>query len=224
MDIKSDTENNNEETIVINSKMKKNMSLYLVFQPIVGLIISIALVIIFLICKVKWSIPTLLYSLLPLGILTLIYALLYIPLHKILDLSPIFLKGKLKYLTITLVVVLVGLSVLLFKVNPRFEYKNVSLNQLENINAEKNEDYFVLFTSRNCIYCANMSRVYLDAFETANLKEVYYCDLTNESPIDTKVKDRDISEVPILVRYKNNSEVSRIIGIQNVDDIISFVK
>ncbi|HCQ91665.1 MULTISPECIES: hypothetical protein [unclassified Clostridium] len=118
MNAKSNRENESVETIGINSEIKKNMSLYLVFKPIVGLIISIALVIIFLIRKVTSSIPTLLYLLLPLGTLTLIYVLLYIPLHKTLDLSPIFLKGKLKYLTIALVVVFIGLNVLLFKVNP----------------------------------------------------------------------------------------------------------
>lgn len=118
MGIKSNRENESVETIGSNSEIKKNMSLYLVLKPIVGLIISIALAIIFLIRKVTWSIPTLLYLLMPLGVLTLIYVLLYIPLHKTLDLSPIFLKGKFKYLTITLVVILVGLNVLLFKVSP----------------------------------------------------------------------------------------------------------
>ncbi|WP_454052889.1 hypothetical protein [Clostridium sp. Marseille-Q7071] len=120
MNIKPNAENENEnvETIETNSEIKKNMSLYLVFQPIVGLLISIALVIIFLIRKVTWSIPTLLYLLMPLGVLTLIYVLLCIPFHKALDLSPIFLRGKLKYLTIALVVVFIGLNVLLFKVNP----------------------------------------------------------------------------------------------------------
>lgn len=117
MSIKSNRENESAETIGSNSEIKKNMSLYLVFKPIAGLIISIALTIIFLIRKVTWSIPMLLYLLMPIGVLTLIYVLLYISLHKVLDLSPIFLKGKLKYLTIALVVIFVGLNVLLFKVN-----------------------------------------------------------------------------------------------------------
>lgn len=63
-------------------------------------------------------------------------------------------------------------------------------------------DYYVLFSSENCIYCYEMEETYQKAFMNNRKSYVYYVDLTNES-IDSKIiKERHIIKVPLLVHYK----------------------
>lgn len=94
--------------------MKQNLETYLAAQPFVGLCISVFLGLLYLLAGIPWSVPMLLYLLLPFIVLSLICLPLFLLFYKRLHVAPFFVRGIWRYVTAGLLFALLVCVILLY--------------------------------------------------------------------------------------------------------------
>lgn len=208
----------------MQSKYKNNLRIYITWFPFIGLLISLALLIYFLLNNATMSFMGVLYILIPLLVKTLIY----LPLKIILDLDYPFLKGKMKFITIGLVVIIVFLFSFFNWSNSRDSIETISLSDAKHIDSKfsqdkSSNDYYMIYGSDSCIYCTKMEPIYESVRKHNKDKIFYYVDLTNESINDSFIKEKEIKAIPVLVHYKKGREVNRLEGLHKEEDVIKFI-
>lgn len=115
MDMKKFDDHNLEN----NMDYKKNASVYLSWLPFIGLIVSNFSALIMLMKEKEWSVMLVLYTLIPLVGNFLFSLFIYLPFRKLLNFSFPYLKGKVRFLTIFLIILLVVLEIVVYVFNPK---------------------------------------------------------------------------------------------------------
>lgn len=217
---------NNQENITDpDYEVKKNASMYFSWLPFCGLLVSIFTTIFLLFTKREWSIPLLFYTLLPLIIFSLIALFIHILLSKVLFLGYPYLKGKLKYITILGFLLLILLHIMIYSFNKKFEITTINLNDIANMETLVNDssNYYIIYGAENCIYCNKMDNVYKKSFQNTKVKEVFYCDISDESYIDERLIELNVQKIPILIRYEADKEKERLEGMKSIADVKKFI-
>lgn len=198
---------------------------YASFQPFVGLIASVMFAFFLFFRDKLWSWGMVLYILIPFIGFIVIYAVIAIYMKVKHGIIVPFINKKIKILAIFLLMLLIGLNIALWKVKS-VEFINVTLKDLPSVatDVQNSQKYFVLYSSKNCIYCNQMKSVYKEALlKEANVK-FYNVDLTSEAIHSALVKKRNISRLPLLVCYQNDKEVNRLEGATKLETVIAFLK
>lgn len=200
-----------------------NLYQYLSYQPLVGLVVSTFLAILFFVEKRVWTVELALYIFIPIVVGVLVFIISYAILKDKHVINCSLTKGKIKYVFVSLLVLLTCFQGLLFLFYKPVTLQSVSLNEVKNISTKDN-DYYIVFGAENCIYCKNMHDIYIESFTKERIKEVYYCDLSSESYDDEKLKQLDIDKIPVLIKFQNNQKVNQIVGVKKVNQIENFIK
>lgn len=168
---------------------------YALNQPVVGLIISIFMAIICLIYGVRWSWLLLGYILLPF-IFHLLMQVCCCMVIKILygDKKKLHVAGNNK-LIYCLLLILLGLIMTIYFLSPNDHIETIQSKELQIVKGKGDNGHdktCIIFSSVNCIYCAGMEKVYKESYESyfskKNEPELYYCDLSNESPYSDEIE------------------------------------
>jgi hypothetical protein len=109
-------ENNNLSN---DTDYRKNVSFYLSWLPFYGLLVSIFTALFMLLKGREWSLALFFYTLIPIIGFLLFSLFIWIPLRKILYISLPYFKGKLKFLTFFLIIILVAFEIMIFVFNPK---------------------------------------------------------------------------------------------------------
>ncbi|BCJ92724.1 hypothetical protein acsn021_02930 [Anaerocolumna cellulosilytica] len=216
---------NDEENIADpDYEVKRNVSIYCSWLPFCGLIISIITTFIMFIKQKEWSLSLVFYTLISLIGMSLIFLLVFVLLRKVLYLEFPYLKGKMKYLTVLAVLILIILQVIIFIFNPVFKLTTIQLNEVETIiKNEASSNYYIVYGAENCVYCIRMEDTYKAAFKKEREKNVFYCDLTNENYSDERLKELNVQKIPVLISYEKGVEVERLEGMQSVEELKKFL-
>ena len=128
-----------------------------------------------------------------------------------------------KFLTIILVIVLVFIEIMVFFFNPKFEFEEIYLDDINTIQTRINEEgtttYYILYGAQNCLYCNRMGDIYNEAFGGERVENSFYCDISQESYDDERLIVLGVQKIPILIKYQNGMEVGRLAGVRDVDDV-----
>lgn len=189
---------------------------------IIGGSVSLILYVILLCHPTPWTIPKTICSLIP-----FITAIILSFAIKYMFKPSINCSVKKGILLLSTFLLLICLNVVAFKVK-RFDYIHVNLLELNKIDKEKqlsncNEDYYVLFGSRNCTYCIQMEETYQEVFLKCKMENVYYVDLSYENTNSKLIMKRKINQLPILIKYNQGKELDRIVGVTKLSDLLSFI-
>lgn len=201
-----------------------NFIKFVSFLPFLGLSSSVIGVLFHILNKRQWSITGMIYILSPFTIYVIIYAIITIVIKMKYVLIIPFINKRLRKLFIFMLLLLIGLNIAFYKLNS-IKYTNISLSNLELVGKEiaqedKLQKYYVIYGSRNCIFCPQMEEVYQEGFLKNPQKYIYYIDLSYEL-IDSV---QNINKLPVLVCYQNNVELARLEGSVPLEKLISFLE
>lgn len=172
--------------------------------------------------KKQWSYYWVVYSLNPFWGFNLIYICCYGFVKRKFNYSIPYWNKHTKKIVLGLIAVYIGSNIMLWNINKEVKYEKISLAELKNITSYNNSDFFVLFGSRNCIYCKQMEDVYKEAFAHQD-RAIYYVDMSNERIDDEYVQKHNITRLPMLIQYNRGKELKRSEGIVPVEQLIEFI-
>lgn len=185
-------------------------------QSIVGISVSVISALIHCCLKRTWSALLFLYTASPIVWYAMIYAVIAIYVKVRHNRSVPFISKKMIPLYMICVTAFICISHVNYLTNARenVEFGNVNLNELSAISQlyGDTETYFVIFGSQNCTHCHQIDTIYKEAFAASPEQYVYYVDLTYESLNSPSVQTLEISNIPLIVSYRQNNEVGRLAG------------
>lgn len=99
-----------------------------------------------------------------------------------------------KIILLFLIISLFSILGLFFFSQQRFQIKEISYSDIEDI-VEKNNDVYIIYGSKYCIYCNNMNQTYKDIVK--KIIHVYQVDLSNENEdIQQNLENEEINSIP----------------------------
>lgn len=213
----------NNKNVDPNEIIKKNLSVLFSLYPLIGLGISVISVLFVMMKGREWSVPLVAYTFIPFLGNSAICVAAYLMLKDTITFELCFFKGKLKYLTIFLVIVFAALQIMFFELRTGVEIQEISVEKIDDL--KENEDvYYVIFGAENCLYCKDMQNVYEQAFSKEKIRKIYYCDISYESYDNEQLKKLNIDSIPILIKFENGKVLKRLIGVRKTEDIIKFIE
>jgi thiol-disulfide isomerase/thioredoxin len=220
----------NNTTKMSNEKYIENALRSFSFFPLSGLGVSIISAIFVLLRGREWSGMLLLYTLIPFLGFSIISIIVYLSIGKRLGMKYTFFKGKTKYLSISLIILLVIFESLIYFINPQYDlnFQKINLDDIANIETriESNESsvYFIVYGASNCLYCTDMKTIYEESFEKNRTINTFYCDISYESYSDERLVELDVDKIPIIVSYENGEELGRLEGTTDIETLIEFIQ
>lgn len=213
--------NNNLENVL--SKDYQSFCKWVSCLSLLGVFNSICISLSQFLTNKQWSIYLIIYSLIPLVFFSMIYFIAYLYTKWKFNYSIPFLNKKIRKFVFLLFIIYLGMNIALWGLNKEVEYEDVSLTELQGIiSSNSSIDFFVLFGSRNCIYCKQMDDIYKSAFFHQDMT-IYYVDLSYVKTDDKFVQENTITELPLLVHYSGGKEVERIVGVASAEQLAEFI-
>lgn len=137
-----------------NNNLLQEIVKFASFQPFVGLSASILSTLFLFFRNKPWSWAILFYIFIPFLVFTAIYTFIAIYMKHRHGINIPFFNKKIKIMAIILLILLITANIILWKVKS-VRFTNISLENLSSVTSEIpiSQKYFVLFSSKNCIYC-----------------------------------------------------------------------
>lgn len=208
-----------------DSCVSQKNAMYILYCPLVGLVVSIFLTCFFIFRFKPWSFFTMLYTLIPFFLSAIGCLILTLFQRYKYKNTGGHCKKSYKLILPSLIILLITLNVVLWA-SKSVKYINVTLTQLvemEQNNIMNTKSYYVIYSTKRCMFCKQMVSTYKETFLKNKDKKVYMVDISDEITNGKLIEEKGIDKIPVLIHYKKGTEINRIEGVATVDSLNLFV-